>query len=113
MSLVILQYRISIEPKPLHRFGDALIADGERLGGEDDTLLTTAELCLWLRRSKQWAEIGRSKGYGPPFVKIGHAVRYRKADVLQWLRQNTVTSTAAYSNAVGGPGRGRRKNHET
>ena len=37
--------------------------------GDDDDLLTTPQLAEWLAVSEQWCEIGRHKGYGPPYVK--------------------------------------------
>jgi excisionase family DNA binding protein len=39
----------------------------------------------------QW----RSDGTGPPFVKIGRHVRYRRADVDRWLDGRTATTTTA------------------
>lgn len=34
--------------------------------------------------------IARSKGYGPDYVKLGRAVRYRSADVDTWLQRHVV-----------------------
>ncbi len=36
----------------------------------------------------------RSRGGGPPFMKIGRCVRYRAADLHRWLDERVVTSTA-------------------
>lgn len=36
----------------------------------------------------------RSRGGGPPFVKIGKSVRYRVADLHHWLDERVVASTA-------------------
>lgn len=56
--------------------------------GHDDDLLTTAELCAWFAVSEQWAEIGRVKGYGPPFERVGpRLIRYRRGKVIKWLDQ--------------------------
>lgn len=41
------------------------------LGGDD---ITEGTLQHW-----------RSRGGGPPFIKVGHYVRYRLADVNAWL----------------------------
>ena len=41
--------------------------------------------------ARRWRELG----YGPPFVRIGRRVFYRKADVAEWLASRTFTSTAA------------------
>ena len=33
--------------------------------------LTTREAAAYLGVSRQWLDIGRTKGYGPPFIKAG------------------------------------------
>jgi predicted DNA-binding transcriptional regulator AlpA len=56
--------------------------------GADDELLRTRAVALWLDVSTQFLEIGRLKGYGPPFIRISpHHVRYRRGDVLAWLKR--------------------------
>lgn len=56
------------------------IADG-------DALLNTRQTAELLGVSTQWLEIGRSRGYGPPFVRIGaRYVRYRRDTLRAWLR---------------------------
>lgn len=68
----------------LDRRAQDLIAEGG--AGNSDELVTTTELASWLRVSPAWVEIGRGKGYGPPYVRIGpRRIRYRRADVLRWL----------------------------
>lgn len=67
------------------------------IGADPDLLLNTKQLAEWLGVSTQWVEIGRSKGYGPPFRKIGlKAVRYHVGDVKAWLEARSHHSTAAY-----------------
>ncbi|WP_447963987.1 helix-turn-helix transcriptional regulator [Nitrospira sp. Ecomares 2.1] len=39
----------------------------------------------------------RCKGTGPRFVKIGHGVRYRPADVQEWINSRIFTSTSHYN----------------
>jgi predicted DNA-binding transcriptional regulator AlpA len=69
----------------------------EALEGPPDDLLPTPTTAAWLGVSDQWLEIGRSKGYGPPFVRLStRRVRYRRADILTWLKERTHRSTAAY-----------------
>ena len=64
---------------------------------EDDDLLSTRELCDWLTVSYQWVTMGRSEGYGPPFIQLTPAkVVYRRGDVRAWLRERTYSSTAEY-----------------
>lgn len=67
--------------------------------GDDDELLKTRHVADWLDVSTQWLEIGRHQNYGPPFVRVGsHSVRYRRSDVLDWLKSRTHHSTAEYTN---------------
>ena len=52
----------------------------------DDQLLTTREVAAYLGMSEQWVTLGRSKKYGPPFVRVGsRRLRYRKSAVRTWL----------------------------
>jgi predicted DNA-binding transcriptional regulator AlpA len=80
----------------LDRRADQIASDG----GEDDELLSTIKLASWLGVSTQWVEIGRSKKYGPEFVRLGprHIV-YRRSDVIKWLRARTFASTSDYGRA--------------
>jgi predicted DNA-binding transcriptional regulator AlpA len=56
------------------------------IGADPDLLLDTRQTAEWLTVSVVWLEIGRSKGYGPPFRKLGtRSVRYRVGDVIAWL----------------------------
>ncbi len=75
----------------------ATIADDHGEGDPDD-LLSTRELALWLGTTEQWCEAGRLKGYGPRFIKLSpKLVRYRRSDVLQWLRSRTQRAKAGAS----------------
>ena len=47
--------------------------------------MTTPEAAAYLRVSRQWLEIGRSKGYGPPFTKVEGIVRYKREQVDSWM----------------------------
>jgi predicted DNA-binding transcriptional regulator AlpA len=54
----------------------------------DDDLLTTRQVSEWLVCSTQWLEIGRLRGYGPKYVKVGpKMVRYTRAAVRAYLRE--------------------------
>jgi hypothetical protein len=65
--------------------------------GEDNSLLDTANTALWLDVSHQWLEKGRCKGYGPPYVKQGRLVHYRKGDIIEYLRSRRIDPTAEVS----------------
>ena len=51
--------------------------------------MDTKDTAAYLRVSRQWLEIGRSKGYGPPFIKPGNGsggiVRYKRSEIDRWM----------------------------
>jgi predicted DNA-binding transcriptional regulator AlpA len=76
----------------------------EAAEGDCDDLMTTSELAEMLGISVQWLEIGRSKSYGPPFVRLSpRRVRYNRSDVIAWLAERTHAATSEYE--TGRPGR--------
>jgi hypothetical protein len=50
--------------------------------------LTTIQAARHLNCSRQYLEIGRSKGYGPPYCKLGRAVRYRASALNEWMAEH-------------------------
>ena len=48
-------------------------------------VLTTPELAYYLSISDRTLIRWRVKRVGPPWTKVGHHVRYRRADVDAWL----------------------------
>jgi predicted DNA-binding transcriptional regulator AlpA len=77
----------------------AEIADG----GDTDQLLSTSELSELTGLSSQFFEIGRSRGYGPRFVACSpRRIRYRRADVVEWLNERTYHRTSEYEHAAAG-----------
>jgi predicted DNA-binding transcriptional regulator AlpA len=76
----------------LDRRAGELIAAG---AGDSDDMLDTKRVAAWLGMSVITLEIWRSKGKGPPFIKLTpRMVRYRRKDVLYWLAKRTCVSTA-------------------
>ena len=68
----------------------------EAAEGPDD-LLTTREVAAWFGTSVQWAEIGRHRGYGPPFKeKSQGTIRYKRSTLLRWLSEREHTHTAKF-----------------
>lgn len=68
-----------------------LIAAG---AGNPDDLLTTRQVALWLSMSVITLEIWRSKGMGPPFIKLTpRMVRYQRGGVLNWLANRRCAPT--------------------
>jgi hypothetical protein len=76
-----------------NRAADLILAGA----GNPDDLLTTQEVAAWFRLSMQWLEIGRCKGWGPPFIKLSpRMVRYKRSVVLTYLEKRMHASTADY-----------------
>jgi hypothetical protein len=67
-------------PKPIHLDDQALYAES----------VISRSLNCEAKTLQAW----RSRGCGPPFVKIGRLVRYRGYDVKQWIISRTVHSTS-------------------
>jgi len=58
-----------------------------KVAGLDEDLLDTRQTAKLLGVSMQWLEIGRQRGYGPPFIRISpRRVRYRRDRLREWLR---------------------------
>jgi hypothetical protein len=54
--------------------------------GDPDELLSTSQLSELMKVSCAWLEIGRSRGYGPPFVQLApRVIRYRRDDLRCWF----------------------------
>lgn len=69
---------------------DSMKVDAEN--GWGDQLLSTEEVAKWLGIKRCTLEKARSTRVGnfPPFIRIGRAVRYRRADVCSWFFANLV-----------------------
>ena len=62
--------------------------------GSSVSLLTSKEAAERLRLRPNTLEIWRTKGIGPNYRKVGRAVRYVEAEVLDWLDAQTRVSTS-------------------
>lgn len=61
----------------------------------DDELLTTEELAAFTKTPKSRWDKARLTGDGPPFIKLGHLVRYRRSDAFSWINaQPRLSSTS-------------------
>lgn len=61
----------------------------------DDVLMTESELGQLTQRPRKTLQRWRLSGEGPPYIKLGRSVRYRRADVLAWLESQTVRPRAS------------------
>ncbi|MBA3053764.1 MAG: helix-turn-helix domain-containing protein [Sphingomonadales bacterium] len=58
-------------------------------------ILDTRDAASYVRLAVVTMERLRLTGDGPPFCKLGKAVRYRKADLDAWLASRLVQSTSS------------------
>jgi predicted DNA-binding transcriptional regulator AlpA len=57
-------------------------------------LLTPKETATRLRLSTSWLAKARMRGDGPPYIKMGRAIRYNEAAILQWMKSRQRLSTS-------------------
>jgi excisionase family DNA binding protein len=78
----------------LPKMTEAMMDDvDESLEIDGEQLLTTEQAASFLNRPQRTLEDWRYTGSGPPFVKMGRAVRYRASDLLEWVDDRVVEST--------------------
>jgi predicted DNA-binding transcriptional regulator AlpA len=58
------------------------------------TLLTPKQAARLLNLSVSWLAKRRLAGDGPPYVKLGGAVRYTEGSLQQWMKAQQRTSTS-------------------
>jgi len=56
---------------------------------QDDALMNSAKAAKFIGLSVWWLVKARSNGTGPKFIKIGRAVRYSRASLLDFIKRNT------------------------
>ena len=61
---------------------------------DEAELLTPKDAANFLCVSPSWLAKARMRGDGPPYVKLGRAIRYREGALLQWLRSRQRLSTS-------------------
>ena len=67
----------------------------------DDALFPQRVIAAVRGCSESLCERERWAGTGPPFIKIGRLVRYRKRESVRWLnRHPTFTSTSEYQQPL-------------
>ena len=57
-------------------------------------VMNTVEAAKYVRLGKPTLERFRLTGDGPIYVKLGKAVRYRKADLDAWMESRVTRSTS-------------------
>lgn len=62
---------------------------------DGDPLRTTEEFAAQARVRPRTPEAWRSRGIGPPYVKVGSRVFYRQSAIDEWLREQERVPTPA------------------
>jgi hypothetical protein len=70
---------------------------------QDDALLTEVDAADLLRLSTRTLQAWRVREVGPPFLRAGRAVRYRRLDIAAWIDANLVSPGKNPSNGAFGP----------
>jgi len=68
---------------------------GDATGGKPEPLLTEIQAAELLNLSTRTLQSWRIKGGGPRFLKLGRAIRYRVADLNEWLEARALAHTSA------------------
>lgn len=58
-------------------------------------VMNTIEAARYVRLGKPTLDRFRLTGEGPRFAKLGGAIRYRRADLDDWIESRLVASTSA------------------
>ena len=53
---------------------------------DDESLLDESEAAKFLAISVRTLQAWRTRGFGPPFVRLGRAIRYRLKDLIEWVK---------------------------
>jgi len=67
---------------------------------DDNILIDEAAFCALASLKPSTVRKQRMNGSGPPFVKVGRSVRYRRKDVLDCIASRTVRPTTEGSQLV-------------
>ena len=68
-------------------------------------LLTQREAAILLRLSERTLERFRVQGTGPVYVKAGRLIRYREADLEEWIAARVVSNTSQIGDGNAQPKR--------
>jgi hypothetical protein len=63
-------------------------------GAGVEQLLTPKEAAQRLRVSLSWLAKARMRGDGPPYVKLGRAIRYSWDGLVEWMKSRQRLSTS-------------------
>jgi excisionase family DNA binding protein len=56
---------------------------------DPEPLLSVDQVARWLGKPKATLYAWRSRGQGPPGIRVGNALRYRRTEVERWLDERS------------------------
>jgi len=58
---------------------------------DPDALITSPEACTLLRVGRSWLALEVRKGAqsSVPFLRVGRYIRFRRSDLLEWMRRQS------------------------
>jgi len=62
---------------------------------DPDALLVEIHAADLLKVSSRTLQAWRANRRGPPFIRAGRAIRYRRRDLIAWMDANTVSPSEA------------------
>ena len=65
-----------------------------KIGAGIERVLTPTDTARLLNLSLSWLAKARMRGDGPPYIKVGRAIRYSEAALMQWMKSKQRTSTS-------------------
>lgn len=77
-----------------HPTGQGTASPPRALSAPSVALLTPKEAARLLKVSTSFLAKARMRGDGPPFIKVGRAVRYSEAALIQWMKSRNRQSTS-------------------
>ena len=76
----------------LTKRGNAMKQGKQEKARAEPAVMNTANAAAYLDMRPGPLEIWRSTRRGPPYIKVGRSVRYRRSDLDAWLDQRTHTA---------------------
>lgn len=61
---------------------------------EYDELLNQESVAKIINTTTKFLEARRCRGGGPPFIRVGRLVRYRRSDLDEWIESKRMESTS-------------------
>ena len=59
----------------------------EKPRADDEPLMTVKDVARLLNVGERWVYDSMNKAEGIPHFKVGHYVRFRRTDILDWLER--------------------------